>query len=137
MGGSLGEGNTGPVQEFNIQLDPEAASVVLNSGADVTMVPLQVTHTVLVTPSILERVRGGTREEPATRFRAVIANLLVFFAETYSRVFGFTSGPPLHDPLAVAFVMAPQLFSTMEARVDVECVSPLTAGQTVLDKWRQ
>lgn len=32
MGGALGLGNTGPVQEFNIQVDPEAAKVVFESG---------------------------------------------------------------------------------------------------------
>lgn len=32
MGGALGVGNTGPVQEFNIQTDPEAAKVVFESG---------------------------------------------------------------------------------------------------------
>jgi inosine-uridine nucleoside N-ribohydrolase len=32
MGGSIGVGNTGPVQEFNIQTDPEAAKVVFESG---------------------------------------------------------------------------------------------------------
>lgn len=32
MGGAIGLGNTGVAAEFNIQIDPEAASVVLHSG---------------------------------------------------------------------------------------------------------
>lgn len=44
MGGCVGVGNTGPVQEFNIQTDPEAAKVVFSSGAQVTMVPLEVSE---------------------------------------------------------------------------------------------
>jgi inosine-uridine nucleoside N-ribohydrolase len=42
MGGALGIGNTGPVQEFNIQTDPEAAKIVFESGLPVTMVPIEV-----------------------------------------------------------------------------------------------
>jgi inosine-uridine nucleoside N-ribohydrolase len=58
MGGCLGIGNTGPVVEFNIQTDPEAARVVFESGAPVTMVPLEVTHTALATPEVLERINN-------------------------------------------------------------------------------
>ena len=35
----------------------------------------------------------------------VVAGLLEFFAGTYERVYGFGS-PPLHDPVAVASVVA-------------------------------
>lgn len=137
MGGSLCEGNTGPVAEFNMQLDPEAAHVVINSGADITMIPLQVTHTAIVTPDVLAAVRGGTQAAPGTRFREAVASLLMFFAETYARVFGFKDGPPLHDPCAVAFVIAPGIFETDRCRIDVEYASPLCSGQTVWDRWSQ
>jgi uridine nucleosidase len=36
----------------------------------------------------------------------MLFDLLVFFASTYESVFGLTSGPPLHDPLAVAVVLS-------------------------------
>jgi uridine nucleosidase len=32
--------------------------------------------------------------------------LLIFFANTYNTVFGLTTGPPLHDPLAVAVILS-------------------------------
>ena len=48
---SAGMGNTSPCAEFNIQIDPEAAKIVFDSGVPITMVPLQVTHTVLVCAS--------------------------------------------------------------------------------------
>lgn len=34
------------VAEFNIQVDPEAAKVVFEAGLPLTMVPIEVTHTV-------------------------------------------------------------------------------------------
>ncbi len=43
-------------------MDPEAAKVVFESGVDLTMVPLEVTHTVLVTPEVLRAVGGGPAE---------------------------------------------------------------------------
>lgn len=130
MGGAVGVGNTGPVVEFNIQIDPEAAHVVFNSGANVTMVPLEVTHTALATPEVLGRILTP----PDHPFLVLIAELLLFFADTYKRVFKFEH-PPLHDPCAVAYVIAPEIFTTRRLRVDVEKCSELTAGQTVVDVW--
>ena len=131
MGGAVHGGNTGAVAEFNMQLDPEAAAVVLASGAHVTMVPLEVTHTALVTPDVLRRIRDGP-SGAGSRFRRVVGELLVFFAGSYKAVFGFDA-PPLHDPCAVLCALAPQLFELRHMRVDVETASPLSYGQTVCD----
>ena len=133
MGGAMGAGNTGAVAEFNIQLDPEAAAIVFNSGADVTMVPLEVTHTALVTEAVLARICGGGAEA-SSRFRRIVCELLLFFAASYRRVFGFEA-PPLHDPCALVAALAPALFTMRRMRVDVETASPLCAGQTVCDVW--
>ena len=46
MGGAIGMGNWSPAAEFNILVDPEAAKIVMNCGIKVTMIPLEVTHTV-------------------------------------------------------------------------------------------
>ena len=67
----------------------------------------------------------------------MLIDLLKFFAATYEREFNFKSGPPLHDPLAVAFVAMPESFTTTNVRVDIETTSPLCAGQTVVDFWSQ
>ncbi|GAB4819914.1 hypothetical protein N2152v2_006960 [Parachlorella kessleri] len=132
MGGCMGVGNTGPVVEFNIQTDPEAAKVVFESGARLTMVPLEVTHTAVVTTSILQRIRTH-RPSP---FLTLMVTLLMFFADTYKAVFRFND-PPLHDPCAVAYVVAPKIFQVEHLRVDVETGSTLSAGQTVTDIWHQ
>ena len=59
MGGSVfAGGNISASAEFNIQVDPEAAKVVFESGVSIVMVPLDVTHKVLCTPGVLERVAG-------------------------------------------------------------------------------
>ena len=129
MGGAWTGGNTGPSAEFNIQVDPEAAQIVMQSGARVTMVPLEVTHTALATPAVVERIRGRVGGD----FGAATQELLAFFAQTYRDVFGFDDGPPVHDPCAVLFALEPALFDTKHVRVDVEMASELSAGQTVVD----
>ena len=37
--------------------------------------------------------------------RQMFHDLLLFFAHTYSEVYGLTEGPPLHDPIAVAVLL--------------------------------
>ncbi|GMH32973.1 hypothetical protein BSKO_00807 [Bryopsis sp. KO-2023] len=130
MGGCMGLGNTGPVMEFNIQTDPEAAKSVFESGVNLTMVPLEVTHTVLTTTEVLARLKG----EKLTPFRQAVADIVTFFAETYRDVFLFDD-PPMHDPCAVVYVSHPHLFEVKPLRVEIETASPLSSGQTVCDVW--
>ena len=128
MGGSVGLGNTTPAAEFNIYVDPEAAREVFGSGLPITMSGLDVTHQAGAGPEERERLRS------LGRVGEVVAELLEFFAGTYKNVFGFDS-PPLHDPVAVAAVFRPELLKTRPMRVDVECGSDLTRGETVCDYY--
>ena len=126
MGGSMGLGNTTPAAEFNIYVDPEAAREVFESGLPITMSGLDVTHQAGAGPDERERLRttGGVG--------GVVAGFLDYFAATYESVFGLDA-PPLHDPVAVAAVLEPGLLKTRPMRVDIECESDLTRGETVCD----
>jgi inosine-uridine nucleoside N-ribohydrolase len=126
MGGSIGLGNTTPAAEFNVYVDPEAAREVFECGLPVTMIGLDVTHRAGAGPAQRERLRS------LGQHGGVVAELLEFFAATYERVYGFDA-PPLHDPVAVAAVLEPALLETRPMRVDVECESELTRGETVCD----
>jgi pyrimidine-specific ribonucleoside hydrolase len=126
MGGSMGLGNTTPAAEFNIYVDPEAAREVFESGLPITMSGLDATHQAGAGPEERERLRA------TGRVGSIVADFLEFFAATYERTFGFDF-PPLHDPVAVAAVLEPDLLRTRPMRVDVECESDLTRGETVCD----
>lgn len=127
MGGGVHVGNWNATSEFNIVIDPEAAHIVFNESWPLTMVGLDVTHQALATPQIRERIAAiGTR--PA----AFVGELLEFFGERYLETQGFTS-PPVHDPVAVAYVIDPAVLRVVKAPLDVELSGTLTLGMTVAD----
>ncbi|MEU4493351.1 nucleoside hydrolase [Streptomyces sp. NBC_00210] len=130
MGGSTERGNRTPAAEFNIHVDPEAADIVLRSGVPVTMCGLNVTHQALATPDVLARLEGL-----GTELGRICAELMMFFAATYRRLWGFES-PPLHDPVAVARVIDPAIVHCADASVAVELRGEHTRGATVVDLHR-
>lgn len=127
MGGSTGRGNATPYAEFNILVDPEAANLVFESGVPITMIGLNVTHQALVTEAVQRRLTaiGGPVAE------ACVA-LMMFYADRYEQRHGMPS-PPLHDPVAVAAVIDPDVVRTVSAPVVVETTGTHTAGATVVD----
>ncbi len=129
MGGAIGLGNVTPSAEFNLWFDPEAAAIVFACGRPITMVPLEVTHQALATTEIVQHLRGANR--PVATFAA---DLLVFFADTYRNVFGF-SAPPVHDPCAVAAVIDATIIHAANMYVEIETVSPQSAGRTICDVY--
>jgi pyrimidine-specific ribonucleoside hydrolase len=129
MGGAMGEGNTTASAEFNIWVDPEAAAVVFEAGVPLTMIGLDVTHQALVTLAETERfVALGNRTG------AILADLLRYFARFHARRYGW-DGAPIHDAVAVAHVLGLGLLETSSYRVDIETVSELTRGRTVVDRF--
>jgi len=127
MGGSTGRGNVTPYAEFNAWVDPEAAAIVLDSGAPFTMVGLNVTHQALVTEEVLAGLAAV-----GTRTAGFGAQLLAFYRASYRRSAGMDSAP-LHDPITVALTAEPGLVETVRARVDVELRGTETAGATSVD----
>ncbi|EIN10500.1 nucleoside hydrolase [Punctularia strigosozonata HHB-11173 SS5] len=144
MGGGIGVGNRSAVAEYNILCDPEAVQIVLDTPVKKCMVPLNVTHTAIVTRDIHSNILSpgnvlasdtAPLPPPATPLRHTISTLISFFAESYRSTFGFVRGPPLHDALTIAYVSRPELFACMRYRVDVELGGSYCAGQTVADVW--
>ncbi|CAK9250844.1 unnamed protein product, partial [Sphagnum jensenii] len=123
MGGAMGLGNTTPASEFNIFGDPHAATRVFNSNLEIFMVPLEITHTTLVTESVLDRIRTLK-----SNFSKIMIEFLLFFQSTVKE-FSNMADPPLHDPCAVAFVIDSSMFEYKLIRVDVETNDTLSLGR--------
>jgi purine nucleosidase len=130
MGGGFFEGgNVTPTAEFNIYVDPQAARLVFESGIPITLIPLDCTHQALTTKARVEKFRVmKNKTGPAT------AQLLDFFERFDEQKYG-TDGGPLHDPCVIAWLLQPELFSSRDVNVSIECESELTMGMTVIDWW--
>ena len=129
MGGSVGEGNRTPAAEFNIWADPEAARRVFESGIDITMIGLDVTHQALVTDADAEAMRG------LGKVGKVAAELFDFYGRWHKATYPDLDGSPLHDPVAVAHVIDPTLVETKPAYIEIDCSWEQGRGRTNVD-WR-
>jgi uridine nucleosidase len=119
-------GNTTPYAEFNIYCDPEAAHSIFSNPIltpKTTLIPLDLTHQVLGNKDVMHALRHGYKSLqglhsgldsnalPTSPIRHLFLEILAFFASTYAREFAMNDGPPLHDPIAVAAIFAPELFN--------------------------
>lgn len=131
MGGAYFEvGNITPAAEFNIYVDPDAAEIVFKSGVPIVMIPLDLTHKVLTLKARVNRIRAlGTRPAVA------LADMLDFF-ERFDVVKYGSDGGPLHDPNVIAYLIRPELYQGRACNVEIELVSELTLGMTVVDWWQ-
>ncbi len=120
-------GNHTPYAEFNIWCDPESAQSIFSNpqlSNKTTLITLDLTHQVFATDSVQELVLYSTKNDgrqkngQSTRLRRMFYELLIFFAKTYADVFGLTDGPPLHDPLAVAVLLAD--YDDGQTRIDLD-----------------
>ncbi|WP_171207300.1 MULTISPECIES: nucleoside hydrolase [unclassified Ruegeria] len=130
MGGAYFEvGNITPAAEFNIYVDPQAADIVFKSGADIVVMPLDVTHDALVTPH-----RNDAFRALDSKVGHAVAEMTDFFERFDKEKYG-SDGAPLHDPCVTAYLIQPELFSGRFVNVQIETTSPLTMGMTVADWW--
>ena len=127
MGGGIDFGNWTPAAEFNILVDPEAADVVFRSGVPITMAGLDVTEKALVFPEDFERIRA--LKNPVAR---VVAEWLDFFYG-FHRSIGYP-GAPVHDAVAVAALIRPEIMTMQEMYVQIELTGDYCRGTTVGDK---
>ncbi|NHO33844.1 nucleoside hydrolase [Acetobacter fallax] len=130
MSGAFSEvGNITPTAEFNIYADPHAAAIVLESGIRITMLPLDVTHTLHTSAARLARF-----EAIGNRVGKVVADWLRFEKTFEANKYG-TDGGPLHDPNTVLWLLRPELYKGRQVNVRIETASELTMGMTVIDWW--
>ncbi|KAJ2784682.1 Uridine nucleosidase 1 [Coemansia javaensis] len=116
MGGVTGTGSHRPAREFNLSSDPEALHIVLRSGiAHIALVPLDVTLSVLASRAVIDRISRTTRNP---RFAQLITDLLGFSASTHADELGEGAGAPLHDPVAMLYVVMRDAFEEKHVWVD-------------------
>ena len=126
MGGVLrGEGNAGPGVEYNFHADPHAVQRVFRSGANIALIPLDVTRQVGLDAGILEaRARAGSG--PVVDFVRQASQSVI----AYNTARGY-AGIHLHDPLATAMTFEPELCRLETQWVDVDLSDGPEAGRLI------
>jgi len=114
------------IKDTNFGFDPEAAHRVLNSGANITLVPLDVTTQTLMTHDDLDRIE---------QLDTPLAN---FVCETFRPWIDYSistrglGGCWIHDALVIAWLLDPCVATSTQYYTDVE----LRAGRTRGKTWR-
>ncbi|WP_257350332.1 nucleoside hydrolase [Pseudalkalibacillus decolorationis] len=126
MGGAVTvPGNVTPNAEANIYADPEAASVVFESGIPVTLVGLDVTMQTLLRNEVVNE--WSSVKSAYSDFLQTICNSYIGAYHQFDSSLG---GCALHDPLAVGVVIDPSFVKTVPMCVGVDLGKGDTFGKT-------
>lgn len=128
MGGAYkSHGNCSPVAEFNYWVDPHGAREFLKKfNGEFTMVGLEVTREIVLTPNLREMIHQFKDE--IGDFIYDITRFYVDFHWEQER----TLGCVINDPLAVEYFINRELCEGFKAYVDIAC-EDISMGQSVVD----
>lgn len=127
LGGSFfASGNVNAAGEANVLADPEAADVVFTSGANVTIVGLNVTTEAILTEQDLCDIRSSKG-----RFSEHVFSMSRCYRDWHLKS-DYLDGIYLHDPAAVAGLLHPSLFTYKTGAVRVETQGSLR-GHSLMD----
>ena len=128
MGGAGFEpGNITPAAEFNIYVDPFAAKSIFESGLEIFMFGLDVTHKMIITSPRLSAIKNSS-----SLVGPVVADLLAFFNVYDTKKYGW-DGAPLHDPCTIAWLISPDIFKVKKMSVEIETNNGPAYGRTIAD----
>lgn len=139
MGGAaLTWGNVTPVASANIYNDPEAAQIVIDSGAPVTQVGLDVSRNFALSLDHLAQLWES--QSPTARALCEMIGYPDHQDDRDEMPEWKSEGMHLNDVPCVAYALNPEWFTVRRLHVDVELHGEHTRGQTVVhmtDRWQQ
>jgi inosine-uridine nucleoside N-ribohydrolase len=113
------------LHELNAAYDPEATHIVLASGVPLLIVPLDATTRTFMRLADVDRLdAAGTAL--ADYLGHTVRPWITWLADRFG-----ADGCALHDPLALAALLDPDVIRTRAASVDIELCGRLTRGRTV------
>ena len=132
MGGSTGRGNVTAAAEFNIWADPEAARIVLESGARLTMFGLNVTERAMLDAHKLELI-GALHSHGNP-----VVDAMRFYLDTHQKFTDPTADcAPVHDVCPVAYLLDSRCFDFEARTVEVITERGPAYGMTLVDAREQ
>lgn len=117
MGGAFGTTEA----EWNVLCDPEAASIIFRSGANIQVFGLDVTAKCALTKDAERLAKKSDGLQP---------QFLLKLYDAWHKASGY--GIMLHDPLVIAAIVQPDLIRFEKRRVEVELRGEITRGSTIV-----
>lgn len=128
MGGNAyAPGNISPAAEANIFHDPHAAEIVFRTNWSVTMIGLDATTKILITPEKLVELYAP--DNPSVR---LLKNIQPAYQAFHEKIYGFGGAFHLHDPSVTAYLIQPDLFKIEKAPIYV-ALNGRAVGKTIPD----
>lgn len=124
MGGSCARGNLSIYGEFNIEADPEAARIVFTAGCPLTMVGLDVGEIALLQAEDCQKMRKMNKTG------AMLYELFDFYRGGKGSM---ETGLKMYDSFALAYLLDPEMFETVDCFVGIETKGEYTRGATAVD----
>ncbi|WP_145574581.1 nucleoside hydrolase [Yersinia mollaretii] len=115
----------GYLKDTNFGLDPEAAHVVLTSGANITLAPLDVTTQTQLLHQDLDKI--AQIDSPLSRYLVETIRPWI----SYSMQTRQLPGCWVHDALVVAWLLDKSIVTTSHDYLDVALEGALTRGMTL------
>jgi len=133
MGGGYLISNISPAAESNFFRDPEAAQIVLNCEAKITLMPLDATHEASFSQIDIEKLR--IKNNPIADF---VYRTISERADVYHKTQPISSEngllEPVHDALCIAYMVDPEIVTEFKTcRADVECSDSIADGKLNID----
>ena len=129
MGGGIWGGNMTMTSEFNIYNDPDAAKIVFDSGIEMTMIGLDVTLKPKLPDWVVDEAAAVK-----TPYGDLVSRIFDFMKRRKIEIGG--DDPNLHDVIALASIVRPDLITTKDFYMTVETEGTVTRGMTIADFHR-
>lgn len=119
MGGAINNGNVTPCSEFNFYEDPEAASIVFNSGVPLIMSGLNLTVNATLTEENLNEMKAIGNK---------LSEIAVPMISDY-----ISKDAAIHDPCAILAITHPEMFESEDLYVQIDTREGITRGMSYAD----
>ncbi len=106
--------------EWNIICDPEAANIVMQSGADLKFIGLDVTIPCGLSEEVITKIQNSKKAD---------VKFLGKLIEAWKKESGF--GVTLHDPLVFEYLIDESIISFEKKFIQIELNGKITRGATV------
>ncbi len=123
MGGGINEFNSANDTEFNFSKDPESVHIIINSGLDITLFPLDLTNRQYLTPADIDSLSSIS---PYPEFVEFLRYNL-----SSNRKYNQINGAVLHDVMPILYLnpVFKKMFKTRRMLIAVD-----KFGKTYVDK---